>query len=154
MIFLGIDPGASGGWAIVVQDGYLVRTGKLSDWPKFLAQFKSPAEFQITLEKVWATPQMGVTSAWSFGMNYGRICGTLDAIGRPYREVTSMKWQREMGLIQSGRKIGQNDDKKNRNKAAAMALHPKTFEKITHATADAILIAEYSRRLWNRGEKQ
>jgi hypothetical protein len=70
----------------------------------------------------------------------------LDAMKRPYREITSMKWQREMGLIQSGRHIGQNDDKKRRNKAAAEALHP--HETITHATADAILIAEYARRLW------
>ena len=147
MIFMGIDPGASGGWAIVAEDGCLVRHAKLTEWEKFSAILSTAPQFSlILLEKVWATPQMGVTSAFSFGMNFGRICGTLDVLQRPYREITSMKWQREMGLIQRGRHIGQNDDKKRRNKEAAQALHPN--EKITHATADAILIAEYARRLW------
>ena len=159
MIFMGIDPGASGGWAIVAEDGYLVRHDRLRDgdgkqqkekltaWDRFVANLSSPAQFDlILLEKVWATPQMGVTSAFSFGMNFGRICGTLDALKRPYREITSMAWQRQMGLIMSGRQIGQNDDKKARNKAAAQAMHPG--ETITHATADAILIAECARRLW------
>ena len=102
---------------------------------------------QIVLEKVWATPQMGVTSAFSFGHNLGWICGVLDAHGRGYQEITSMKWQRELGLIQSGRHIGQNDDKKARNKAKAEALFPS--QKITHATADALLIAEYCRRVYS-----
>ena len=143
---MGIDPGASGGFAVMLEDGYLVRHHKLAEWHKFVSVLEDTPHLLILLEKVWATPQMGVTSAFSFGMNFGRICGTLDALNRPYREITSMKWQREMGLIQSGRHIGQNDDKKRRNKAAAEALHP--HEKITHATADAILIAEYARRLW------
>jgi hypothetical protein len=50
-----------------------------------------------------------------------------------------------LGLIQSGRTIGQNDDKKQRNKAKAEELFPG--QRITHATADALLIAEYCRRI-------
>jgi len=144
-LYVGIDPGASGGWAALWGDGSVHHVGKLKDTATFLAAFQSPLRMCIILEKVWATPQMGVTSAFSFGYNFGWLSGVLDAYGREYQEITSMKWQRELGLIQSGRTIGQNDDKKQRNKAKAEELFPG--QRITHATADALLIAEYCRRI-------
>jgi hypothetical protein len=59
--------------------------------------------------------------------------------------VTPQKWQKEFGLIVTGRGLGQDDTaKKNRNKARAQELFPGI--KITHAIADALLIAEYGRR--------
>ena len=145
MLYVGIDPGASGGWAALWPDGKIHHVGKLTDTATFLSACRAPLLMQIVLEKVWATPQMGVTSAFSFGHNFGWLTGVLDAHGREYQEITSMKWQRELGLIQSGRHIGQNDDKKARNKAKAEELFPG--QRITHATADALLIAEYCRRI-------
>lgn len=144
-LYVGIDPGASGGWAALWGDGSVHHVGKLKDAETFRIAFQSPLRMCIVLEKVWATPQMGVTSAFSFGHNFGWLTGVLDAYGRCYQEITSMKWQRELGLIQSGRTIGQNDDKKQRNKALAEELFPG--QRITHATADALLIAEYCRRI-------
>jgi len=144
-LYVGIDPGASGGWAVLQDDGAICRIGKLSDRSAFMSAMSQLDDTFIVLEKVWATPQMGVTSAFTFGHNFGWLTGVLDACGREYREVTSQKWQRELGLIQAGRHIGQNDDKKNRNKAKAVELFPG--QHITHATADALLIAEYCRRI-------
>ena len=144
VLYVGIDPGASGGWAALWGDGKIHHVGKLKDAKTFISACRSSLDMQIVLEKVWATPQMGVTSSFSFGYNFGWLAGVIDACGRGYQEVTSMKWQRELGLIQSGRHIGQNDDKKARNKALAEELFPG--QRITHATADALLIAEYCRR--------
>jgi hypothetical protein len=143
-LYAGIDPGVSGGLAILLPDGQIHWTCKLSDRATFLAAMQSQLDMTILIERVWATPQMGVTSAFTFGSNFGWLTGVLDATGREYREVTAQRWQREMGLIQSGGKIGRNAKKKARNKELAVSLWPDA--KITNATADALLIAEYCRR--------
>jgi hypothetical protein len=143
-LYAGIDPGVSGGLAVLWPDGRIHSTCKLADRATFLSAMGSPLEMTILIERVWATPQMGVTSAFTFGHNFGWLTGVLDASGREYREITAQGWQREMKLIQSGGKIGRNADKKARNKEMAVSLWPDA--KITNATADALLIAEYCRR--------
>ena len=65
----------------------------------------------------------------------------MTAAGIRWEYVTPQKWQREFGLILP--KLS-NTDKKNRHKAVAQQLFPDV--KITHAIADALLIAEYCRR--------
>ena len=92
------------------------------------------------IEKVGATPQMGVVSAFTFGRSYGWLLGVLDALRIPYEFVTPQKWQKAMGCLTGG--------DKNVSKAAAQRLWPSL--KITHANADALLIAEYGRRLEER----
>lgn len=100
------------------------------------------------VEKVGATPQMGVVSAFKFGQSVGHIRMCCIAAGVRLEYVTPQKWQKEFGLIVKGRGLGQDDtSKKNRNKARAQELFPGI--KITHAIADALLIAEYGRRQIN-----
>jgi hypothetical protein len=144
-LYAGIDPGVSGGLAVLWPDGRIHSTCKLTDRATFLSAMGSPLELVIRIERVWATPQMGVTSAFTFGHNFGWLTGVLDAMNREYVEVTAQRWQREMGLIQSGGKIGRNAEKKARNKEMAVSLWPDA--KINNATADALLIAEYCRRI-------
>jgi hypothetical protein len=144
-LYAGIDPGISGGLAILSPDGRIHWTCKLADRATFLAAMRSQPEMVIRIERVWATFQMGVTSAFTFGHNFGWLTGVLDATGREYVEVTAQRWQQEMGLIQSGGKIGRNAGKKARNKEMAVSLWPGA--RITNATADALLIAEYCRRI-------
>jgi hypothetical protein len=55
----------------------------------------------------------------------------------PFEEVSPVKWQKVMGCLSKG--------DKNVTKAAAQRLFPDI--KITHAIADALLIAEYGRRI-------
>ena len=55
----------------------------------------------------------------------------------PYEEVTPQKWQKALGCRTGG--------DKNVSKARAQALFP--LQNITHAIADALLLAEYCRRL-------
>jgi hypothetical protein len=67
----------------------------------------------------------------------------LIASGVPFEAVTPGKWQKEFGLL--AKKGETKTAKKNRHKARAQELFPDL--KITHATADALLIAEYGRRV-------
>ena len=145
--YMGIDPGKSGGWAVLRADGMLYAVGKNCDTVALrdLLDFR---DTRIMIEKVWSSPRMGVVGAFSFGESFGFLQGLL--FGR-YHEphiVTPKTWQREMGLIKSGRTLGDGDtDKKNANKAMAEKLFPG--KKITHAWADALLIAEYCRRVYS-----
>ena len=145
--YMGIDPGKSGGWAVLREDGSVLKVGKNSAVKELREQLDS-RNMRIMLEKVWSSPQMGVKGAFSFGESFGYLQGLL--FGRVYDPhiVTAQRWQREMGLIQKGRKQGEGDTaKKNINKALAQRLFPDT--EVTHAWADALLIAEYCRRVYS-----
>ena len=98
------------------------------------------------IEKVHAGPKMASSSAFKFGQNVGEIRMAVLAAGIRLEYVTPQKWQKEFGLIVTGRGLGQGDtDKKNRNKAKAQELFPGV--KVFHYCADALLIAEYGRRM-------
>lgn len=143
MRVLGIDPGKSGGMAILPKDGVSgVNTAKLSVTEAEIAYFMKFAqrEAQVDfamIERVHAMPKQGVSSTFSFGQSYGFLRGCLISLGIPFEEVTPGKWQRSMGCLSKG--------DKNVTKARAQQLFPRV--KVTHAIADALLIAEYCRRV-------
>jgi len=137
--FLGIDPGISGGLAIVNS------LGELSD----AVGFKNLTETDINdwmlaypyslavLEKVHSMPKQGVKSTFTFGQSYGLLRGVLVANNLKREFVPPQVWQKALGCMTKG--------DKNVTKAKAQELFPN--RKITHAIADACLIAEYARRL-------
>jgi Holliday junction resolvasome RuvABC endonuclease subunit len=92
--------------------------------------------YAAVIEKVSSSPQMGVVSAFTFGRSYGFLRGVLAANAIKYVEVRPQAWQKAMGCLTKG--------DKNVTKALAQQLYPG--EKITHATADALLLATYCRR--------
>jgi len=143
---VGIDPGKSGGIAAFRPDGEIetYALAKLTERDLWLTLAElEPAT--VWLELVHATPQMGRTSAFTFGECYGQLRMACIAAGLRLETVTPTQWQKpfRMRRIEGG--IGKNDTaKKNRNKAKAQELFPQI--KVTHAIADALLIAEYGRR--------
>jgi hypothetical protein len=84
-----------------------------------------------------ASPQMGVTSAFTFGKGYGGLLMLLTALDIPFDQITPRKWQTAMGCLSGG--------DKNVTKRRAQQLFPKLT--ITHAIADALLLAEFCRRV-------
>lgn len=146
MIYIGIDPGSSGG--IAITDGELVQAWKLPvterDTFDLFRELSDPMPHVAIIEAVGPMPGQGVTGMFAFGRSYGFLRGLLVALGVPFEEVRPQQWQKVFGLIQKGQKLSQTE-KKNRNKAKAQQLWPHL--KITHATADALLIAEYGRRV-------
>ena len=136
---LGIDPGASGAIARIFDDGYIT-TCRMSETESDIVGFLegSPMdEYYAFIERVHSMPKQGVASSFKFGASYGFLRGILIALRIPFEEVSPQKWQKEMGCLTRG--------DKNVSKARAQQLFPK--EKIVHATADALLIAEYGRRV-------
>lgn len=141
MIILGIDPGASGAIASF-QPGepQPVETIKLTATERDIADFLGIRVFAHAfayLERVHAFPKQGVSGVFTFGQSYGFLRGLLVGLELPFEEVTPQRWQKAMGCMSKG--------DKNVTKARAQQLFPEI--KITHAIADAILIAEYGRRL-------
>jgi hypothetical protein len=80
---------------------------------------------------------MGVVSAFSFGRGYGNLEMALTAAGIPFERVRPQVWQKAMGCMTKG--------DKNISKAKAQELFPD--KKATHWSSDALLIAEYGRRI-------
>jgi len=137
---IGIDPGKSG--SIVVNragDCYTASLGKMTeqDVATWLADHYAAGVDFAYIERVSSSPQMGVKSAFTFGQSYGFLRGCLIAMNIPFEEVSPAKWQRALGCLSKG--------DKNVTKAKAQQLFPGI--KVTHAIADALLIAEYGRRL-------
>ena len=139
-LILGIDPGLSGAAAIISPNRSFIEVIVFSqstpaDISMWFATYKRHLAM-CYLEGVNAMPRQGVVSMFKFGMNYGLWQGLLIAHGIPFQRVYPLKWQTFLGCRTGG--------DKNISKARAQELFPSL--KITHATADALLIAEYGRR--------
>jgi Holliday junction resolvasome RuvABC endonuclease subunit len=143
-ITIGIDPGKSGGIAWIDETGRAC-VEKMPDTLKDLWEliFNISGDYGIYkieckayLEQVSSSPQMGVVSAFTFGNGYGHLEMALTAAGIPFERVRPQAWQKAMGCMSKG--------DKNVTKAKAQELFPQI--KVTHATADALLIATYGTR--------
>jgi len=143
VVFIGIDPGKHGGvaWQFATAAGQSLHHEKIPETEKDLFElFEHVASFGsgvAMIEKVSSSPGMGVVSAFSFGRGYGFLRGCLVCQKLPFVEVLPAKWQKDLGCLTRG--------DKNVSKSRAQQLFPHVG-KITHATADALLISEYCRR--------
>lgn len=145
--YIGIDPGDHGGIAVLSADGSVVEVAKIPTTPMdvldFLSKYKDDS--YCILERVGGLPGQGGSAMFNFGKGYGHLQMALLALGIPTNDVTPNKWEKSFQLGSSG-KYGKTEWK-NRLKAKAQQLFPSLGRKITLATCDALLIAEYGRRL-------
>ena len=144
-MYLGIDPGKSGGVALVSPNRNAVFAVKMPATEEGIARLFEEVAIEnrptaCFLEYVHAMPGQGVTSMFNFGQNFGAIKAALYAARIDFNIVSPVKWQKTVGLIYPGLS---KTEKKNRHKARAADLFSDI--KITHAIADALLIAEYTR---------
>jgi hypothetical protein len=149
--YIGIDPGLDGGIA------YLPRPGgghgiHIHDMPTVQIGTKRMVDTSelrdmliaygnatlVMVEDVNAGAVKSVMSAFSFGRGYGRIEGLLVALDRPHDYVSSPTWTKAIGITRGA--------KKDEHIAVAKRLFPQ-FGALTDGMADALLIAEYGRRL-------
>lgn len=146
--FVGIDPGKGGGLAVVDHLGTVVGTRKMPETERDLLDYlqgmtaEHPCAVRAMLERVSASPQMGVTSAFTFGKGFGGLLMALTAARMPFDLVTPQTWQQAMGCRTGG-------DKNISKRRAQQLFHSLT---VTHAIADALLLAEYCRRYWRVGD--
>ena len=142
MIYLGLDPGVSGGLACV--DG--LGRGEARAMPtterdildalEALAGGPARGACIAVIERVHSMPKQGHSGAFTFGRSRGRLEMALTALRIPFEEVSPQVWQRAMGCLTGG--------DKNISKRRAQQLFPSLT--IVHATADALLLAAFCRR--------
>lgn len=141
MTTIGIDPGKLGGIAWITDGDACVEKmpETLADLWELIENIQRHETHGMTfayLEMVHSSPQMGVKSAFTFGNGFGHLEMALTAAGIPFERVRPQKWQQSMGCMTKG--------DKNVSKRRAQELYPQL--KVTHATADALLIATYGTR--------
>lgn len=159
MIYIGDDPGASGAIVVLGDDAEVIgvlRKSKstLNDRCQFVADILREQEHNnsyCVLEKVSASPQMGVTSAFKFGGEFHGSQMLYAALGVRFELHTPQVWQKELGLT-SVKKSDGDTAKKRYLREAAERLFP--HENIFNDTADAYLIAWYARKVWMGREFQ
>lgn len=91
-IILGIDPGKTGAWALIAEDGEFLQCGTYND--RYLLDIANVDH--AVLEKVSARPGQGVTSTFTFGTCFGIWMGLLEAFNTPYDLITPQRWQKEV----------------------------------------------------------
>jgi hypothetical protein len=151
--YMGIDPGASGGMALLYPSGSVVSVTKMlpterDTWDWLYGYAEAFAGVVALIEKVHSMPREGVASTFKFGVCYGGLRMALIAAGIPFEEVTPQRWQRGLE-IPPRHGTESKTAYKNRLKARAQQLFPSA--KVTLAVADALLLAEYCRRLRGAG---
>jgi crossover junction endodeoxyribonuclease RuvC len=149
-LFFGVDPGASGAIAAL----WTTSRGHVQGEPSLFLLSDSDDEIasrvmaephthgddnwvaKALIESVHAMPKQGVTSSFKFGASFGKVQMLFAAMEVSRDYIPPQKWQREMGCLSRG--------DKNVTKRRAQELFPGL--KITHAVADALLLAELCRR--------
>lgn len=163
MRYMGIDPGGSGGIATMNGVGpAMVRATPMLDTERDVWEWIRCEEVEAKkgcmaiIEKVGGFmasygPKKNLVknvasghTMFTFGMSYGGLRMALIAAGIPFEEATPQAWQKGLG-IPTRKKTETRTRWKNRLKARAQQAFPK--EKVTLATADALLIALYCKRL-------
>lgn len=152
--YIGIDPGKNGA-TVVMRDGAGMDVMRHKDYDLngYCAAMREICLYNTTriclIESVHAMPGQGVSSTFAFGRDLGQRETAVTASGIELEFVTPQAWQKEFGLIvrkQFGVEPLTKTQKKNKHKMVAQKLFP--FIKVTHATADALLIAEYAKRTY------
>jgi len=145
-MILGIDPGVKGGAAWLDYEGRVVS----------ILPFAGLSEQEIALGFIYATVTRcfmekvgyigkrpgrekgdGGKGSFTFGRSYGFYRGLIMAQGIEILDVPPAFWQSKMGCLTGG--------DKNVSERKAQELFPQI--KVTHGIADALLIAEYGRRM-------
>ena len=142
--FVAIDPGINGalvffedGKPMHVYDMQTVVRGKKKNVDSFLTHmlFAAHNPEAAIIERVGASPRMGVSSAFNFGHSAGIIEGICAGFELPTHFITPQRWKTMLGLLKQEKDVA-------RTKALDMFphLHEQLKLKKHVDRADAILI--------------
>jgi crossover junction endodeoxyribonuclease RuvC len=148
---MGIDPGKSGGIAIL-EGGAVMRllpmplAGRGVDFGVVAHVISAYRPDAIVMEKVGAMPKQGVVSTFTFGVGYGGIQGVCAALGAPLHLVTPQAWKQ---LVLAGTA---------KDKSSAIAFVRRAYpqadlmatprSRVPHdGLADAVCLATYGLRV-------
>lgn len=163
MVILGIDPGASGGIALF--SGKSMQAWPTPDIDENIVNLIKKISFNIKpdlciMEQVggYVGKKQPGSSMFNFGDINGFVRGVIKTLDIPVEMVTPQKWQKSFSIAprikgneSKGIKGETTTEWKKRLLMKAQSLYPMTFKSLlaghAYAIADAVLIAEYGRRL-------
>ena len=153
MKIIGIDPGLSGGIAVLEKNKVLglfdmpvMPEGKKNKRQLNSAQLvvlikeniRPHEEVVVVVEQVNAMPGQGVTSMFNFGQTFGAIKGVCAALELPIFFVRPSKWKKHFELINSS---------KDSSRTKAIEMYPSLSSQLAKKKdvnkSDAILIARF-----------
>ena len=154
MRIIGIDPGLSGGIAVLddlkifdVFDMPIMSEGKKNKnqlnsahLVNIIKKHIIPEDTYVIVEQVSAMPGQGDTSMFNFGQTFGSIKGICAALNLPIFYVRPAKWKKHFELINSS---------KDASRTKVIEMYPSISTRLSRKKdvnkADAILIARYFR---------
>ena len=153
MKIIGIDPGLSGGIAVLennkvkkIFDMPVMSEGKKNKRQLNSAQlvkllrdnYSDQEEVSVVVEQVNAMPGQGVTSMFNFGQTFGALKGICAALELPIFFVRPSKWKKHFELINSS---------KDASRTKAIEMYPRLASQLAKKKdvnkSDAILIARF-----------
>ena len=144
MIYIGVDVGKNGAFAVIYPNGIIVEKWDADRFMDEMIEIASLNEaVRACVEHVWALPRESAKASFSFGHNKGFIEGVLRTLEIPYQLVVPQTWKKEFGL--------------NSDKAKSIEVCRKLFPSVSllktprctkphDGMAEALLMAEYARR--------
>lgn len=149
-IYIGIDPGKSGGMCALIKTSdiigatvaELVPFKSVEETAKLIKSlyYSNTQKVTALIENVHAFPTDGRSSAFKFGVNFGQWQGILYSNNINVEFIVPFKW------MSSYRQFSKDkQERKNQIKELANDLLPiyRCDKKATLKTADAVLIANY-----------
>jgi hypothetical protein len=159
MLYLGADPGLTGAIAAVNDDGRVelaeslpvMRDGKLAwidatELDRLVRALGNARIAGVWIERAQATPQMGVSSAFNYGVGFGSLIAVMQLRDWRIEFVTPAAWKRAFGLG--------SDKRASLDKARMLFPFVRLDRAKDHGLAEALLIAEYGRRTHVRTAQQ
>lgn len=160
-IIVGIDPGKSGAVCVltgtaptIVTTPTVKLTGTKRDYNlvsmRALLAVLDPAETLVVIERTGVRPGEGVVSAHSIGWGAGLWTGMLVGLQLPYLQVAPTTWR--AALLKGMPKAESPKQRKEQAALVAGQLFPRVSLRgprggLLDGHADALLLAEYGRRL-------
>lgn len=147
MIICGIDPGQSGGVAMIEDNAILYTTAmpvlnKIVVVPELVTMLDTynPDRVLIELQGI----RGGQRGAMAIGANYGRILAAVEYLELPYRVITAPVWNRRAGIPAKLK----GKEKKEASFAAAKREWGESFTKLglrptQDGPVEALLIARF-----------
>ena len=147
---LGIDPGLTGGWALLTDHGAFVGADDLPiirdnstawvDAPELVAQINAclseRVHIRAVIERVHSMPAQGISSAFTFGVGFGSVLACLQLLPASIEFVSPAAWKRGLGLSKD----------KSASLDRARLLYPQASLKRQKddGRAEALLIAHWA----------
>ncbi len=106
LIFVGVDPGQSGGLAFLNDAGAVLQAlplpliGKELDIARVTLLVDlhggDRSKLRVAIERVHSMPKQGVASSFRFGYLYGCITGAFQALGCSVQHITPQMWKKRV----------------------------------------------------------